>query len=194
MQEIRNCKFCNNEFIDIRSKTKIFCCKNCGIKYRWRLKHPPITEYQKCLNCENKFIPRYGGIPQKYCSHKCCKNYWRKSVGKDKNRLIQKRQEEKRKLRPDKRFYDIKYQAGIRKHPFHLSYEQFLTFWNGKCHYCGEQIIGIGIDRIDSSKGYEMSNCLPCCSICNKMKNTQSQRDFINRCKIIVNQFTKGTD
>lgn len=153
---------------------------------------------KQCLYCSKEFEPRRGGPEQLYCSRRCCKMYWRKISGKEKNRLITKRQTIKSKTNPTKRFNSIKYQANIRHHLFSLTYEQFLTFWNKKCYYCDNEIIGIGIDRIDNNIGYELTNCIPCCTICNKMKNTQSQSDFIYKCKIIAdkfsNQFTKGTD
>ncbi len=40
-----------------------------------------------------------------------------------------------------------------------------------------------GVDRVDSTKGYELENCLPCCGMCNKMKNSYPQQLFIDRVK-----------
>ena len=37
---------------------------------------------------------------------------------------------------------------------------------------------GFGIDRIDSSVGYIYSNCTPCCSECNFMKQSSSVEEF----------------
>lgn len=36
-----------------------------------------------------------------------------------------------------------------------------------------------GIDRIDSSKGYEPDNCAPCCNMCNCMKLDHDRDDFL---------------
>lgn len=36
-----------------------------------------------------------------------------------------------------------------------------------------------GIDRVDNKEGYEVSNCLPCCSICNYLKCDMTYKDFI---------------
>jgi hypothetical protein len=52
-----------------------------------------------------------------------------------------------------------------------LSLEQFQSFWQAPCNYCGGEIATIGIDRIDSSIGYQSDNCVSCCSVCNKIKN-----------------------
>ena len=60
------------------------------------------------------------------------------------------------------------------------------------CHYCGSKPSNIkttkntidtglaysGIDRIDSSKGYEPNNVVPCCKICNFAKSNLSLQDF----------------
>jgi 5-methylcytosine-specific restriction endonuclease McrA len=61
-----------------------------------------------------------------------------------------------------------------------------MTFWNGTCHYCGNKIIGVGLDRIDSSIGYTIENCVPCCKDCNIMKNAKGYDEFIQKCKQIV--------
>ena len=36
-----------------------------------------------------------------------------------------------------------------------------------------------GIDRVDSTKGYEQGNCVSCCSICNVFKNDQTLVEFL---------------
>lgn len=35
-----------------------------------------------------------------------------------------------------------------------------------------------GIDRVDSSKGYTLDNCVPCCSKCNYAKHEMSVEEF----------------
>ena len=42
-----------------------------------------------------------------------------------------------------------------------------------------------GVDRIDSSLGYSVNNCLPCCEKCNKMKLVYETNDFLNHIKQI---------
>jgi len=56
---------------------------------------------------------------------------------------------------------------------FNLSKKDFITLTNEKCYYCGECEKDkrlVGIDRVNSNLGYSYKNCVPCCSICNKMK------------------------
>ncbi len=36
-----------------------------------------------------------------------------------------------------------------------------------------------GIDRVDSSVGYSMNNCIPCCKVCNWSKTNQSVGEFL---------------
>lgn len=38
-----------------------------------------------------------------------------------------------------------------------------------------------GIDRVDSSKNYTIDNCIPCCTMCNFMKQSYPQNDFLNQ-------------
>ena len=47
------------------------------------------------------------------------------------------------------------------------------------CWYCGSMPIPRnGIDRQDNSKGYEIGNCVPCCTKCNLLKSDMSYEDF----------------
>lgn len=43
-----------------------------------------------------------------------------------------------------------------------------------------------GLDRIDSSKGYTMSNVQPCCYLCNQLKSNLDEEVFLNHIKKIV--------
>jgi hypothetical protein len=45
-----------------------------------------------------------------------------------------------------------------------------------------------GIDRVDSSKGYYIDNCVPCCGICNTCKMDLTLDEFIKRSHIIANR------
>jgi len=84
--------------------------------------------------------------------------------------------------------------AKERNLPFKLTDEQFLLYVDKKCFYCGDPPKGLleiefkdssefvvynGVDRVDSSVGYELYNCVTCCSTCNEMKMDRSQDDFV---------------
>lgn len=74
---------------------------------------------------------------------------------------------------------------------FNLSVEDFHKITSLDCVYCGtapaqEQKIKNntgsyffnGVDRVDSSIGYVIDNCVPCCWTCNRAKGNLSVKDF----------------
>jgi len=80
--------------------------------------------------------------------------------------------------------------AESRGYSFELSLEQFKELCSSSCHYCEsspsmikktkyDSILMNGIDRTDNSKGYEIENCVSCCSICNQMKHNLSVEEFL---------------
>jgi len=76
---------------------------------------------------------------------------------------------------------------------FALSREEFLTLTRSTCFYCGQQPTRVfhagrrhkaaflynGVDRVNSSKGYEWTNVVPCCETCNKAKRDMDVDEFI---------------
>jgi len=67
-----------------------------------------------------------------------------------------------------------------------LSDEEALELHYQPCHYCGMKAPG-GIDRKHNDEHYTFENCVPCCKICNRAKNSmtyQSFIDWINQIKI----------
>lgn len=94
--------------------------------------------------------------------------------------------------RLDSRFSLYKRNAQKRGFSFSISKEIFKEITSLSCIYCGiEANPTNGIDRKDSSIGYENGNCYPCCTRCNWMKSDSSIYDFIDRCRRIVEN-TKG--
>lgn len=76
---------------------------------------------------------------------------------------------------------------------WNLTYEQVEKIIQEPCFYCGteksnhkvtknckEGYDHNGIDRIDSSVGYEPNNVVSCCKICNYAKRNLTKDDFIN--------------
>jgi len=75
-----------------------------------------------------------------------------------------------------------------------ISFERFKEISLLPCAYCGvkhsrviedtsklsdTKVNIVGIDRIDSSKGYIESNVVPCCFYCNRLKMEYEAHDFI---------------
>lgn len=77
------------------------------------------------------------------------------------------------------RFANIKNGAKQRNLFFDLTEQQMCDLLNGTCSYCGCKHCN-GIDRVDSSKGYTIDNVVPCCAICNRMKNNYPLEMFVN--------------
>ena len=84
-------------------------------------------------------------------------------------------------------FHSFKSNATGKKHTFKLSLEQVLNLVYQNCFYCnsppqnkmsvkhkrymGYILYYTGLDRKDNSKGYTLSNVVPCCARCNSIKS-----------------------
>lgn len=93
---------------------------------------------------------------------------------------------------PKNRYATYKRGAESRGYVFELSIEEFSNLWNKPCCYCNTDITGIGIDRVDNSKGYTINNTIACCTTCNFMKGKLTHVEFINKCLQITKCFTRG--
>jgi len=77
-----------------------------------------------------------------------------------------------------KLYTNYKNSAFGRGYAFKLTQEQFDRIITKECHYCGTEHAN-GIDRKINTIGYELENCLPCCMVCNRAKNSMPYEDFI---------------
>jgi hypothetical protein len=100
-------------------------------------------------------------------------------------------------------FKSYKYNAEKREKSFCISSDRFYELTKQDCYYCGQEpknkikashynekhgdYIYNGIDRIDSSKGYEEGNVVPCCGTCNIMKMALPQQEFLDHIERIHN-------
>lgn len=75
---------------------------------------------------------------------------------------------------------------------FSLTQDDFRHLWNALCGYCGDPIVGIGLDRIDNAKGYTRENAIPCCKVCNGMKSNTDLLAFVHRCHRIAERLYLG--
>uniref|UniRef100_A0A6C0HKK4 Uncharacterized protein n=1 Tax=viral metagenome TaxID=1070528 RepID=A0A6C0HKK4_9ZZZZ len=66
---------------------------------------------------------------------------------------------------------------------FTLSESDFERLIIQSCYYCGFHSASRlnGIDRVDNNKGYIIANCIPCCKMCNVMKNMQHPLEFLDK-------------
>ena len=91
-------------------------------------------------------------------------------------------------------YYSYQGSAKTRGLLFDINIEDFEKLILKNCHYCGkppsrrklfkihEDIITIynGVDRVDNTIGYLIENCVPCCTMCNMMKNKYSLEHFMD--------------
>lgn len=98
------------------------------------------------------------------------------------------------------------YKNGAKKRGFvwELTYEDFVKITQQNCFYCGSdakewdcitnapslqkdspnvnpqdyKIKFSGVDRLNSSEGYTLDNCVPCCTYCNRAKSDLNLSEF----------------
>lgn len=104
----------------------------------------------------------------------------------------------------NRRLFDYQRSSIKRGHKWELTKEEFASLITQECAYCGAKPKRLeftvhastlkdakakrrvkslekinGIDRKDNEIGYTLSNCVPCCSTCNFLKNMMSAKKFI---------------
>jgi hypothetical protein len=68
---------------------------------------------------------------------------------------------------------------------FELSLDEFVGLYKADCFYCGIPESN-GVDRVNNDIGYVFSNCVPCCTMCNKMKISHPKDVFLNHIQKIA--------
>lgn len=149
-----NCLTCGQAGMSVLSVPRKYCSRACA-----RIGHRRPVIYQ-CLACGVDIHGNPSKV-EKYCSKECLGTLvgekslaWKGGIKKIK-------------------FREYLNRAQKMEYGFSLTEEEFLSFWNLPCHYCGAAIQTIGLDRVDNALGYENGNIVPCCIVCNRMK-----RDF----------------
>jgi hypothetical protein len=86
------------------------------------------------------------------------------------------------------RYRNYLYNAKTRGYSFELTYDEFITYWNVSCHYCGASIETIGLDRLNNDLGYIKGNVVACCTSCNKAKLEMTATQYITLCKKVASK------
>ena len=96
-----------------------------------------------------------------------------------------------RKLNPERHFREYSSSAIKKNVQFNLTLEEFSEIVSKPCYYCKkyDETEVLGIDRIDSFKGYVTGNVLPACELCNTMKKQLTMKEFADHIHLLYNQF-----
>lgn len=152
------------------------------------------TSQQICVGCGKdfeKYMTRYNR-PSKVC----------KSCNKSQKKQDDKRSDRVRNYKIEKinnlpRYYKEYITGAIeRGYSIEIQFEDFKDLVLKPCYYCKiikENEIN-GVDRVDNSKGYSKDNCVPCCSVCNRMKLIYHPSFFITKCKLISKTISTPDD
>ena len=75
---------------------------------------------------------------------------------------------------------DLKRRARKAHYEVTLTDEQIMVHFRSDCVYCSATPNHLnGIDRVDNDKGYTSENSVPCCKICNLMKQALTKKTFL---------------
>ena len=93
------------------------------------------------------------------------------------------------------------YHAKERNYAWNLTKEQFRLIIKQNCFYCGVEpkqgknmnrvsgaFIYNGIDRVNNEIGYEITNVVSCCGVCNIAKRVMTQQEFLEHVNKINEQ------
>jgi hypothetical protein len=88
-----------------------------------------------------------------------------------------KTKDRERQTTPESRYRKAKREASRRGKVWEISFEDFVRHLEKPCFYCaggltnGNGRYGSRLDRRDNSLGYTLVNVLPCCVVCNLIRN-----------------------
>ena len=96
-----------------------------------------------------------------------------------------------RMLNPERHYREYAASAIKKNVEFTITLEEFSELVTDACYYCKtyKQNEVIGIDRIDSFKGYIQTNVVPACEICNSMKKQLTMKEFASHIELLYKNF-----
>ena len=138
-----------------------------------------------CVMCGKEYEKFYTirGAESTRCEG--CQNTMRTTDAKREDRVRSYKVEN---MKNTERYYKQYYMsAHKRSYAFELTLDEFSSLVVQPCYHCNyfKEGEANGIDRVDNSKGYSMSNCLPCCEMCNRMKHVYHLDFFLAKMKQI---------
>jgi hypothetical protein len=140
------------------------CGETDSNKFSKKSRNPDGLD-SRCLACIKK------ARANQYTKHK---SYYLAKARKQQE--INRKRGKERHYTINSRFSYAKSRALKKGKGWLIPFEEYKKLVEQPCHYCSnklapEKASGVGLDRIDNSKGYELTNVLPCCGICNSIRN-----------------------
>ena len=177
---------CRNETINSKIK-----CEDCLkiIREREAIQYNERKAEGVCTMCGKEIEKLTNGIKDALIQ-KCntCYSTMRKV---ENNRTRDRNYSFERLINPGRHFREYADSAAKRNIEFNITLEEFTEIVTKCCYYCKKYSENevIGIDRIDSFKGYLKDNILPACEICNSMKKQLTMKEFANQITLIYKNF-----
>ena len=177
---------CRNETFNNKLK-----CEECLKKTRER----EISQYNErkangvCTMCGITLENLTKGIKDNLVQ-KCnaCYSTMRKVEDK---RVRERNYAFEKKLNPLIHFREYADSAAKKNVEFNITLEEFTEVVTKPCYYCKkyDETEVLGIDRIDSFKGYVKGNILTACEICNTMKKQLTMKEFASHISLLYKNF-----
>jgi hypothetical protein len=164
-------------------------CEACLIKTREKENDEYNTRKltpDMCLGCGKKIEEQVLGFRKEII--KRCKECYEILKATEEKRNRTERDYNREKKLNITRYFDEYIRGAVKRNLlFDLSLEQFENIVSSHCTYCNsfDKDKVIGIDRINSNKGYSLDNVTPCCSVCNIMKNNLTTEEFFSKISTI---------
>lgn len=134
---------------------------------------------------------RRKNVPGVLKKHQAAQKKWNERRRTDPT--LKARVREYKRYEPSARYCNTRSSARKKELEFVLTKEEYISITQQSCFYCGgwndEKYKFTGVDRIDNSIGYLLSNCIAACSKCNFMKRNMEIHDFLEHIRQIVKNF-----
>ena len=134
-----------------------------------------LAEYKKNWDSEN---PNYNSQYYENNKEEILQNNknWREEHPEQVKKNWDKWYQMNKTRSPKRRFTEAKHSAKKRKIEWNLTLEEYTELIATPCYYCNNRLCepvkrSVGLDRLDSNKGYEISNVVSCGYMCNCIKH-----------------------
>lgn len=151
---IKTCISCGLSDDSKNFKNKRNICRECYNKRNrsYQKKYRKTSRGKRALRIAQN---RWRAIPKNYEKLKNLRNKWARTM--------------------DGLFPQAKSIAKKSGRVWEISRENYEKLRNLKCHYCEGPLpeTGVGLDRLDNTRGYQLNNVVPCCTLCNMARRNQ---------------------